>query len=167
MNISDAMDILTVIISIVGVSVIIWQLKLINEINAADHLRRKKEATLNAWNAIRVELMQKDSSIRKKLSLARDEPLSDEHIEQIVSQESLTLKVRILLSFVQRFGVGSQHDVYDIELLWNLAGTPLVRLFDSYLPYVESVRETFPTFVIEAEEFVEDLRRISDKLLNR
>ncbi len=158
MVVSEITAIIALLISIVGIYLVVHQLKMTREANEADHKRRKKEATFNAYNAIREDLRELDRSVRDELKLSADDVLTLEQLKIIKDDTELSNKVRTVLSYIQRLAVGIRNDIYDLRVIYELSGTPLIKAFDRYFPRVQSVRKNSETYYQEAEELIGQLR---------
>lgn len=163
MQVSDITSIASVLIAIVGIVLVIRQITLARISIDADHLRRKKESTFNGYNLLREDFRRKNNEILSDLNLSLTDKLTSEDFLKIKESHDLTEKLNILLSYIQRIAVGVDNDIYDINLLLDLSGTPFINAFDRYYPYVLESRQRSITFYQEAEYFINELRKLREK----
>ena len=86
------------------------------------------------------------------------EPITDEVVDRIVNEDSHRIKVTTLLSYIQRLAVGSQHNIYDQDVLWDLSGSSFINVYENYRPYMNRAREDNVLYYLEADEFIEYLK---------
>ncbi|MGY8869206.1 MAG: DUF4760 domain-containing protein [Pseudomonadales bacterium] len=147
-----------------GFCLVIMRLKQTDKIFNADHERRKKESTLNAYNAIRDSLREVSGELNSSLGLVANSgtPISYKSLERIVSEKSHRDKLIILLGYIQRLGVGVKHDIYDINVLSDLSGGTFINIFKRYEPYILNVRKQNGSFYAEADDFINKLSGIKN-----
>jgi len=156
-------DIVAVPIAIVGLYFVVRQLSLARAESEKEHQRRKNEITLNAYNAIREDLRETSFKVREKLHLKNMfDDLNENHTKKILMDEELKTDVSKMLSIFERFAVGVQHDVFNINLISDLSGTVFIQTFKQFKPYIDVVRENSKTFYIAYEELVKELETIKD-----
>ena len=154
-------DILAVPIGIVGVLLIVRQLKLALQESEREHQRRQNEMTLNAYNAVRGDLRESVRRIRKKLELEdMFDTFTKEHLEQVINDKSIRYDVARMLGYLNKFAVGIKYDVFNIELINDLSGTLFTQTYRQFKPYIDWVRKDSKVFYSEYERLVEKLENI-------
>lgn len=166
MDVSDITNIARVVITIIGVTLVLQQIIQARRSMEADHLRRKKESTFNGYNLIREDFRRINNEILLELDVSQESVLEKHHFDTIRGNNQLSEKVTTLLSYIQRMAVGVQNDVYDLNLLLDLSGTPFIRTFDRYYPYTLESRQRSITFYQEAEYFVNILRGLRENRIS-
>ncbi len=157
-------DILAIPLAIIGLVLIIRQLNLALAESEREHLRRQKEMTLKAYGAIRGDLRKYVKNIRNMLELEdMFAPVTQEHLNQILSDKRLRHEVIKMLGIVNKFAVGIKHDVFNIELVNDLAGRLFIETYNQFEPYIKYVRKDSPNFYIEYERLVERLKQMQDE----
>jgi len=151
-------DILAVPIGIVGVILIVRQLRLSLEESEREHQRRQNEMTLNAYNAVRGDLRETIRRIRQKLELDdMFDKFTEQHLEEIIQDKALRDDVARMLGFLNKFAVGVKYDVFNISLINDLSGTLFTQTYHQFKPYIDWVRKDSKVFYIEYERLVEKL----------
>ena len=150
--------------AIVGLILIIHRINLTKKVFVADHLRRKKESTLTAYNAIRDSYREINDELCSKLNVVKNTPtpISKDVLMRINNEDSHRVKVTTLLGYIQRFAVGVQHDIYDKDVLWDLSGSSFITVFERYRPYLIHIREKNKMFCMESDIFIESLKERSN-----
>jgi len=150
-------DIIAIPIALVGVYLVIKQLYLARIESENEH-KRRKEITLNAYNAIREELRETSKKVRETLQLENMfSQLDDNHVQQIYLNRDLKNDVTKMLSIMERFALGVHHDVFDINLINDLSGTVFIQTFKQFKPYIEKSRENSKTFYTDYEKLANEL----------
>jgi len=154
-------DITAIPLALIGIHLILRQLKLALIESERDHQRRQNEMTLNAYNTVRGDLRDSIRRIRIKLKL-KDmfDEFTDDNLEQILNDNVLRDDVAKMLGFLNKFAVGIKHDVFNIELVNDLAGKLFIRTFKQFKPYIEEVRKDYSGFYRDYEELVDNLEEI-------
>ena len=148
-------DILSVPIGIIGVALIVRQLRLSLEESEREHQRRQNEMTLNAYNAVRGDLRETIRRIRKKLELDdMFDKFTNQHLDKIIEDKALRDDVARMLGFLNKFAVGVKYDVFSIHLINDLSGTLFTQTYRQFKPYIDWVRKDSDVFYIEYERFV-------------
>ena len=62
-----------------------------------------------------------------------------------------------MLGFLNKFAVGVKYDVFNIDLINDLAGTLAINIFKQFHPYIAEVREDYQNFYKDYEELVMEL----------
>ncbi len=151
-------DIIAVPLAMIGLYYIVRQLKLALLESEREHQRRQNEMTLNAYNTVRGDLRDTIRRIRMKLKLAdMFDEFADENLDQIMNDKILRDDVAKMLGFLNKFAVGIKHDVFNIELVNDLAGTLFISTFKQFHPYIAKVREDYENFYKDYEELVMEL----------
>lgn len=166
MNFSNITDVLNVIIALVGLIAIWHQIVMTRASIEADHLRRKKESTFNGYNLIREDFRKLNNEILSALNIPKDSKLDKSHFDTLRENPQLMEKMQTLLSYIQRIAVGVQNDVYDMDILLDLSGTPFIRAFDRYYPHILESRQSSITFYQEAEYFINKLKKLREERIS-
>ena len=154
-------DITAIPLALIGVLLIVDQLKMAREESERDHQRRQNEMTLNAYNTVRGDLRDTIRRVRLRLHLAdMSDEFTDENLKQIMTDKALRDDVAKMLGFLNKFAVGIKHDVFNIELVNDLAGKLFIRTFKQFRPYIEEVRKDYDNFYKDYEELVVQLEYI-------
>jgi hypothetical protein len=154
-------DITAIPLALIGVLLIVDQLKMAREESERDHQRRQNEMTLNAYNTVRGDLRDTIRRVRLRLHLAdMFDEFTDENLKQIMTDKALRDDVAKMLGFLNKFAVGIKHDVFNIELVNDLAGKLFIRTFKQFRPYIEEVRKDYDNFYKDYEELVVQLEYI-------
>lgn len=162
MEITDITGMLSLLIAIVGIFLIMRQIVMSRISVEADHLRRKKESTFNGYNEIREDFRRLNKEILHELNLQYDSSLEQHHFDTIRENQDLTEKLRTLLSYIERMAVGVKNDIYDLNILLDLSGTPFICAFERYYTYIRESRQRSITFYQEAENFINILRNLRE-----
>jgi hypothetical protein len=156
-------DIMAIPIGIVGVVLIIRQLRLALNESEREHQRRQNEMTLNAYNTIRGDLRATIRRVREKLELNdMFTEFTEEHLNDIIEDNILRDDVARMLGFLNKFAVGIKYDVFNIHLLNDLSGTLFIETFNQFQLYIDWVREDSEKFYVDYEHLVEKLKMIQD-----
>lgn len=151
-------DIVAVPLAMLGIYFIVRQLKLALIESELDHQRRQNEMTLNAYNTVRGDLRDTIRRIRMKLRLAdMFDEFTDDNLDQIMNDKILRDDVAKMLGFLNKFAVGIKHDVFNIDLVNDLAGTLFICTFKQFHPYIAKAREDYENFYKDYEELVMEL----------
>jgi len=151
-------DILSVPIGIIGVVLIVRQLRLSLQESEREHQRRQNEMTLNAYNAVRGDLRETIRRIRQKLEIVdMFDQFTEQHLEEIINDKVLRDDVAKMLGFLNKFAVGVKYDVFNVHLLNDLSGTLFTQTYRQFKPYIDWVRKDSKVFYIEYERLVEKL----------
>ena len=137
-------DIIAVPIAIIGVGFLARQMYLSRIEDKSEHLKRQKEATLNAYNLVRDDLSERTGKIRKKLNL-KDMYTKFTHneVKKIHEDEKLRIEMPIVLGIFERFSIGVQHGVYNRDLISDLSGNVFINTYRQFEPYIQDVRREF------------------------
>ena len=102
---------------------------------AQDHKRRKKQATIEFYNSMCEDLY--DINARTDQILGGTAPT----IENIQNNTQLKADVTKMLSTYERFSVGVNSGVFDLDLTDRMAGSYLIVLFTRFSPYIQEIRK--------------------------
>lgn len=152
-------DIISLPIGILGIVLIVHQLRLALFESEREHKRRQNEMTLNAYNAIKGDLSETIRRIRETLNLEdMFDEFTEEHLDQIMNDKLLRNDVAKMLDFLNKFAVGIKYDVFNIELVNDLDGKLFIRTHKQFEPYIKKVRKNSNTFYLDYENLVEKLK---------
>jgi len=154
-------DILAIPIGIIGLFLVLNQLKLGQRESEREHQRRQNEMTLNAYNTVRGDLRETIRRVRKKLELEdMFDEFKGEHLDKIMSDKELRDDVAKMLGFLNKFAVGIKYDVFNISLVNDLAGKLFIKTHKQFKPYINRVRKDSNTFYVDYEKLVEKLTKM-------
>jgi len=154
-------DIIAIPLAIVGLALIVQQLKLTRLESEREHQRRQNEMTLNAYNTIRGDLRESIRRVRHKLKLDdMFDTFSEQHLELIVNDKLLRDDVARMLGFLNKFAVGIKYDVFNIYLVNDLAGKLFIETYKQFKPYITWVRKDSENFYLDYEKLVAELERL-------
>lgn len=114
------MDIVALLVSILALLFSIVQF-------ARDSSRKKKESTLNAYNALQYDAFEK---LNKYVDMSTIEYQSD-------AWEEIT----ICLAQIENFSVGINTGIYSLKILNRLGGAFFIRQFEKLTPVINFKRE--------------------------
>jgi len=151
-------DIFAIPIGIVGIILIVRQLQLSLEESEKEHQRRQNEMTLNAYNTVRGDLRDSIRRVRNELQLDdMFDDFTDEHLEQIINNKHIRHDVARMLGYLNKFAVGIKYDVFNINLVNDLAGMLFIETYRQFKPYINWVRKDANHFYVDYEQLVEKL----------
>ncbi|CAA6817349.1 MAG: Unknown protein [uncultured Sulfurovum sp.] len=154
-------DILAIPIGVVGVVLIIRQLRLSLHESEREHQRRQNEMTLNAYNTVRGDLRETIRRVRHKLELNdMFDQFTEDNLQHIIEDNVLRDDVARMLGFLNKFAVGIKYDVFNLELLNDLSGTLFIQTFSQFKPYIDWVRKDSEVFYMDYERLVEKLKHM-------
>ena len=154
-------DILAIPIGIIGLLLIVRQLKLALLESEKEHQRRQNEMTLNAYNTVRGDLRESIRRVRNELQLEdMFDTFTEEHLKLIVNNKPLRHDVSRMLGYLNKFAVGIKYDVFNIYLINDLAGPLFIETYRQFKPYIDWVRKDSSHFYREYEDLVEELKQL-------
>jgi hypothetical protein len=139
---------------IIGVFLIIKQIKQQTKISRADHDRLKKQSTIEFYNALSTESYQFLDNIKgKTLDYA-----------SVNHDEKLRKNVIRYLSRLERLAIGVASDVYDFQVLCLMSGRYLTKKYNQFEKYIKEAREhkNAPTLYKEFELLVVKIEKYRD-----
>jgi len=160
-SLGNIADIIAIPLAIFGLVLILHQLKMTRQESQREHQRRQNEMTLNAYNTVRGDLRETIRRVRHKLELNdMFDAFSEEHLSQIINDKALRDDVARMLGFLNKFAVGIKYDVFNIDLVNDLAGKLFIETYTQFRPYIDWVRKDYETFYIDYENLVLNLRKL-------
>ncbi len=159
-SLGNVADIVAVPIALTGVYLVVRQLYLSRVESENEHLRRKKEITLSSYNEFREDIRDSYNRIEDKLHIENYEVLNENHIQQIKLNSELKNDVTKLLSFMERFAIGVQHDIFDIKFIDDLSGRVFIETFKQFKPYINETRKISRKYYTGYEKLVKELEII-------
>jgi len=157
-------DIFAIPIGILGIILIVRQLQLSLEESEREHQRRQNEMTLNAYNTVRGDLRDSIRRVRNELQLDdMFDDFTDEHLEKIIKEKHLRHDVTRMLGYLNKFAVGIKYDVFNINLVNDLAGSLFIETYRQFKPYINWVRKDSDHFYREYERLVKELVEIKKR----
>jgi len=157
-------DIVSIPIGIIGIILVLHQLYLTRVESEKEHLRNKNEMTLNAYSTIRKDLSAVTAKVRKKLGI-KDmfDHVTEEQIDMIMSDKTLRRDVSEMLDMLNKFAVGVKHDIFNIDIINELAGKYFIKTHKQFEPYLKRIRKNSDTLYLEYDNLVEKLKRMRDE----
>ena len=140
-----------------GVGVALWQLFSYK----ADHKRKKKQATVEFYNELRKEFMDSLDRIEKRFP--EDRVIK---ICEIENDEKLSTDIRNYLSCMERFSVGINEKIYDINMFSEMVRASLVIEWHKKFKYIilyHRVKNKNPNVYKNFDKFVKRLEKIQGK----
>lgn len=156
-------DIVAIPIAVLGVYYVVHQLTLSRRENIKEHIRRKKELTMNHYVAKRNIFTQKNALIVNALKLEKFDNITKEQVIEIQKNSELLSSIKYIMSFLSNLAVGVKNDIYDLDLLIDLSGTAFNRIFERYYLYIIDVRENFSDTIYQDIDWM--INEIKEKQL--
>ena len=154
-------DIVAIPLAMLGLVLILHQLRMAREESRREHQRRQNEMTLSAYNTVRGDLRETIRRVRIKLELEdMFDVFTEKHLHQITNDKELRDDVARMLGFLNKFAVGIKHDVFNIGLVNDLAGKLFIETYKQFKPYIVWVRKDSETFYIDYENLVLNLQEL-------
>jgi len=145
-TIADISQIVSVPIAVISIYISAYLVikQLINSRNNSikEFNIRRKEITLNAYNSIRDIL--RDISNKIKADLGINDIfgiINQEQIQKIIHNTELENKIRKMLGIYERFAVGVKHNIYCLDMIYDISGTVFISTFNQFKPYIDYVRK--------------------------
>ena len=150
-------------VAILGIILIVQQLKLVRLESEKEHQRRQNEMTLNAYNTIRGDLRGTIRRVRRELGLEdMFDIFTEKHLDTIMKDKELRDDVARMLGFLNKFAVGIKYDVFNINLINDLAGNLFIKTHKQFKPYIDLVRKDSNTFYVDYENLVNELKSMQN-----
>jgi hypothetical protein len=145
------MEIFELIISICTLGIALSALCIANKTMKADHERRKKQVTLKELNEIRT-IHYNDFVEINKLLLKELNSLTNEQ----------TQKLAKILGVIERFSVGVNTGVYDIQITNRVYGGFFITKYERFSEYIKKRRKTSGNFNLfsDFEKMYDDIKKI-------
>jgi hypothetical protein len=131
------MDIINVVLSavslvfvVIGVIVAIWTLR-------ADHERRKKQATLEFYQ----QISELTEPLRNELKKVFGNDVLNISDDRYKNSETLQSSIRYYLRIMERFSVGVNSGVYDINIFMRCCGKSTISYYRKLEPIIHSKRQ--------------------------
>ena len=154
-------DLLAIPLGILGIILIVRQLQLSLEESEKEHQRRQNEMTLNAYNTVRGDLRDSIRRVRNELQLEdMFDNFTDKHLELILTNKHIRHDVARMLGYLNKFAVGIKYDVFNINLVNDLAGSLFIETYRQFNPYINWVRKDAKDFYLDYEQLVKKLIRM-------
>lgn len=137
-----------------------------------DHRRRRKEATITFFHQIQTEganiIKEFDPKYYKKKHKT-DKDAAEAFLKEL-NDNNNTSKLENatqLLSTLERFSVGINTGVFDLNVVGRMADVWLIRMYEWFSPYIEQRRASKPRgdskSYIEFETVYNDLKEMEEK----
>ena len=139
-----------------GVIFSIIQLYLMRKSMLADHERKKKQSTIEFYNNINIESSKLTPMIEKN---------AEENgillVKTIKETPALMEAAARYLTLMERFSVGVNTNVYDINVYDRMAGDTTIRNYERLRLWIEDVRKRRGNFVYtDFERMIYELKEI-------
>lgn len=144
---------------------VVDQAEQVKAASLADHDRRKKQATLEAWSAMRES---RGADLQNLFTAFRDSPTLDEATARAINTDPEKAAIRSCLSrylaALERMAVGVDLDIYDCGVLMEIAYTAVTGAHDQYRHFIADVRQAQrqPTAFSALEKLAARMRRESE-----
>jgi hypothetical protein len=147
--------------TLVGAILIIKQIILTRRSNQQNELIKRKEITLNAYDIINDKLKQYNSEIQIKFNIEEyHDYLKEEDLKVLQEDAELSKKLQLIYDYLGHLAIGVKHEVYDFDMIADVAGRWLVRVYDRYEIYIHNFRKIgSPKVYSKTEEFINLLRK--------
>ena len=158
-------------ISVVGLAVVYYQLHRHRRDRSEDHAtqmtalsedhnRRRMQATVEFVNHIRPRWRLRRRQIIRELGAG---PISKENAEKLYSDPPYTelqAQVTDVLGLLEHLSVGVHAGVFDLDMLYQMSGTYLIKIFDSLEEFITLIQKRersshYANFAALAEDFRE------------
>lgn len=124
------------------------------EATQKDHDRRKKQSTIEYLNSISPIYRDLKNAILKEFG---DEYITKDNIEKIMVDKEKRQMVRDYLNGIENMCVGVNTGVFDIDLMYRLIGSRVIKTYRNFHLYIKSIQDKNPTVYSElvhiAQEF--------------
>lgn len=127
MEADTLVSILALLISILALFVSIY-------FNAKDHIRRRKQATIEYFEDITSKLYDLQAKFNIKLSQL------DIEMSKLDTDSELLKDATEVLAAFERLCVGINTHIFDINILDRMAGSYLIVMYERFNPYIEKIR---------------------------
>ncbi|MDR3148398.1 MAG: DUF4760 domain-containing protein [Oscillospiraceae bacterium] len=161
MHIDSILTLIELVISAFTLAAAVLTLRVGIKTLKADHERRKKQST--------IEFYQEISNITAKLKEAIDKLFADKAINptdpDYANNEELKLKISQYLTVMERFAVGINTGVYDLDIYMRCAGRSTIHWYDRLVQIIKDKRKDNKSHLyIDFEHMTNELRNRYDKL---
>jgi len=149
------------VVSILTLAILGIQLFLLYNENKKDHLRRKRQSTLEYYQNFSASNFELGHKIFPSFpDFQMDDPIAFENID-----ESTSTSIRTFLANVEHFCVGVNSEIFDIDTVNDMAGNYLIKMYEKFEPYIKHKRiELYePIKYYAFEKMIDDLKLIKIK----
>ena len=148
------------IATIIGAYFVSMQIKATRESEERSNVIKRKESTLNAYNAISDNLRKHNIFLRTQFNLEEKNSLTEEDMLRIQNNPELLKHTNYIFDYLSQFAIGVKEGIYDIDTLSNISGRSFIRTYDRYHLYVQYMRSIYTENIYtDTELFIEKLRK--------
>ena len=145
-------QLVTTIATLVGLVLVLFQLRVAIRTFKADHERRKKQTTVEHVREIRPLYTKCRQLVDRKYG---SDVLSDKDVEEIVRENGeIRDNLKEILAYLEFTAIGTNTGVFDKELWYRMSGSYLIRIYHRFRPYIKFAQKNNPYAFIEFEEIV-------------
>ena len=130
-----AMSVVLDVVTIIANIAIIVSLVIAIKSFQADNTRKLRQSTIDFYNEINKETMSLVDKVMVNKEIFT--------VEEIMSNAALHVQIRRYLSLMERFSVGINSDMYDIQVFDRIQGATTLSIYDALKPYLCWVHETY------------------------
>lgn len=168
-NIVDISTIITNLFLAVGVIIAVFQLIQMKKSNLlqtqsmmADHERRKKQSTLEFYTNIYPHLRKLRTKITDTFGNEYITPNDSRYSKDITIQKT----VYEYLVVIERFAVGVNTGIYDINIFANTSGKVVADMYKKLSPIIEEMRliQNYPEMFGDFEKMSKEVEKIRNKM---
>lgn len=123
------------VISLLALFISIFSLVTTLFFNIKDHERRRKQATIEYFEAMTNKLFEVQAKFNDKISALNIE------IYMLDTDPSLLKDATEILSAFERLSVGVNAKIFDFDILDRMCGSYLIFLYSRFSPYIEKIRK--------------------------
>jgi len=147
----------SVVVAVFGALILAIEVYYIYRTFRMDHVRTRKQATLEFLDSITQQYSPIRDSLEKKFGntdlIAITVDLNDLAHEDIAG-------IRRWLNRLEHLAVGVHQGIFDIDVVSYTMGSALMKRLDEFKPYIEVRREISQTAYAEFEFMVNNIKRI-------
>ena len=150
------------LIGLLALVVAIFSLLISWFFNLKDHERRRKQATIEYFEAMTDRLFDIQAKFNDKLTK------QDVEISNLENYPELLKDATAVLSAFERLSVGVNTNVFDFNILNRMAGSYLIFLYTRFSPYIEIIRKdaSRQKSYIEFERLIMRIKREKNPINN-
>lgn len=153
-------DLFTVVTPIIGIILILRQLGLTRELHFTDHIRNKKQSTLEAYNVIREPLRSVNRRFKESIAAKGYVPITNAQLLKISKDAKIQQDAHEILSYLNRFATGTKQGIYDFDVLYSLFGVYVIEVHSRMQPYIESLQRKDAAIFSELQEFINKFMKL-------
>lgn len=129
-------DVLQVVLGVVTLVLVLIQIRRLQRTASEDLDQRRRQATLDFLTSMQTERRLRSAGVEPTGS-ANFQAFLQRAMHQGSTEED---KVKKFLNFYERLAVGTNHRVFEVEVVNALWGSIIVSIFDNYRPWIDAYR---------------------------